>query len=217
MYVPKTFAVEALSELHDVIDEIGVAHLVTRRGAGLSPSVVPLVLERVRGSKGARLGHLARANDQLTTSDLGSEALAIFAGPDVYVSPSLYPSKVDDGRVVPTWNYVVVHVTGDVVVHDDPQWTLDLVRRLTERHEARRTEPWSVEDAPVDYIERMVRAVVGFELVISGVEGKRKLSQNRPTDVEAVRIGLATGDPRERRVAEAMTPPAATGDRPHRP
>ena len=159
---------------------------------------------RGSGPYGALQGHLARANDQLWTSDLEVDALAIFAGPDAYVSPTYYPSKASDGRVVPTWNYVVVHVTGRLMVHDDPAWTTDLVRRLTEQHEAGRPEPWSIADAPGDHVARLVRAVVGFEMVVTGIEGKRKLSQNVGADAVGVHAGLSAGGVRERRVASAM-------------
>ena len=101
-------------------------------------------------------------------------------GPDAYISPGWYASKAEHGRVVPTWNYVTAHVYGRLVVHDDPAWTEDLVRRLTTKHEAYRDHPWSVDDAPRNFIEGQLRAIVGIELEITRVEAKAKLSQNRP-------------------------------------
>ena len=130
--------------------------------------------------------------------------MAIFAGPDAYISPSWYATKRETGKVVPTWNYVAVHAYGELVVHDDPVWSADLVRRLTDHHEAARDEPWSVDDAPADFVRAQLRAIVGIELPITRLEGKRKLSQNRPAaDVAGVIAGLAAGSPTERAVADA--------------
>jgi transcriptional regulator len=117
--------------------------------------------------------------------------MAIVRGPDAYVSPGWYASKAEHGRVVPTWNYVTAHVYGSLVVHDDPVWVEDLVRRLTRKHEAYREHPWSVDDAPRSFFEGQLRAIVGVELVVSRIEAKAKLSQNRsPEDVEGVIEGL---------------------------
>ncbi len=141
---------------------------------------------------------MARANAQWRTSSDSVDALALFAGSDAYVSPSLYPSKREHGRVVPTWNYTSVHVYGRLIVHDDPGWKLDLVRRLTEHHEAGRAQPWAVDDAPPDFIERQLGAIVGLEIAITRIEGKRKLSQNRSAaDVEAVAEALSAGSTRD--------------------
>ncbi len=112
-------------------------------------------------------------------------------GPDAYISPGWYASKAEHGRVVPTWNYVTAHVYGELVVHDDPGWTEDLVRRLTVKHESAREHPWSVDDAPRGYIEGQLRAIVGIELAITRIEAKAKLSQNRPAaDIDGVIAGL---------------------------
>jgi transcriptional regulator len=142
----------------------------------------------------ALLGHLARNNDQWRRPVLG-EALAILRGPDAYVSPSWYATKTEHGRVVPTWNYIVVHAYGELVVHDDPAWVEALVRRLTGQHEAGRPHPWSVDDAPGGYLHGQLRAIVGIELRITRLEAKWKLSQNRSAaDVDGVITGLrATG------------------------
>ncbi len=122
---------------------------------------------------------MARNNDQWKL-DAQGEALAIVRGPgDAYISPGFYPSKRENGRVVPTWNYVTAHVYGELVLHDDPVWVEDLVRRLTGKHEAYREHPWSVDDAPRAFIEGQLRAIVGVELVVSRIEAKAKLSQNR--------------------------------------
>ena len=141
-------------------------------------------------SQRRRTIHLARNNDQWKLDPVG-EALAIVRGPDAYISPGWYASKAEHGRVVPTWNYITAHVYGRFVVHDDPAWTEDLVRRLTAKHEAHRDHPWSVDDAPRPFVEGQLRAIVGVELQITRIEAKAKLSQNRPpADVEGVVAGL---------------------------
>ena len=142
------------------------------------------------GEHGALLGHLARNNDQWARPPLG-EALVIVRGPDAYISPSWYAAKAEHGRVVPTWNYVTAHVYGELVAHDDPAWVEALVRQLTDHHEASSAHPWSVDDAPDDFVTGQLRAIVGVELRITRVEAKFKLSQNRPeADVTGVVNGL---------------------------
>lgn len=161
-------------------------------------TMLPFIYEPAAGAHGALHGHVARNNPQWKLDSVG-EALAIVRGPDAYISPGWYPSKVEHGRVVPTWNYVTAHVYGRFVVHDDPVWTEDLVRRLTTKHEAHLDHPWSVDDAPRAYIEGQLRAIVGVELEITRIEAKAKLSQNRPAaDIEGVIAGL-----RERGEAES--------------
>jgi transcriptional regulator len=143
--------------------------------------------------EGDRLvGHVARANAHWRRIVDGSPALAIVTGPDTYVSPSWYATKAEHGKVVPTWNYSVVHLRGRVVVHDDPEWVRGLVSRLTDRHESDRDERWHVTDAPDDYIAKNLRPIVGVELVVESVEAKAKLSQNRSDEDRAgVAAGLA--------------------------
>jgi transcriptional regulator len=140
---------------------------------------------------GRLLGHIAIANDQWKTAAPGAEALAIVAGPQAYISPSWYESKARHGRVVPTWNYEAVHFTGTVAFHPDPEWLRAFVTRLTELHEGSREHPWAVTDAPPDYINGQLRAIVGVELTITSIEAKQKLSQNRSElDREGVVAGL---------------------------
>ena len=138
-------------------------------------------------------------------------------GPDAYISPGWYASKAEHGRVVPTWNYVTAHVYGRFVVHDDPVWTEDLVRRLTTKHEAYRDHPWSVDDAPRSFIDGQLRAIVGIELEITRIEAKAKLSQNRPAaDVEGVIAGLRERGDKESADAVGAAPrPSPTAARPH--
>ncbi|MGP4031010.1 FMN-binding negative transcriptional regulator [Pseudarthrobacter sp. 1C304] len=189
MYVPQHFAAD-----HDVVRDLlanaGAANLVTSTERGLLATLLPFVYDPAVGEHGALLGHFARNNEQWQVPAQG-EALAIIQRSDAYISPNWYPSKADHGRVVPTWNYTTAHAYGRLVIHDDPEWVDGLVRRLTAQHEAASDRPWAVDDAPARYIAGQLRAIVGVELVITRVEAKRKLSQNRPeADIDGVIAGL---------------------------
>ena len=187
MYVPPAFREDRPEILHTAIRATGLAILVTTGPDGLIASHVPLLLDPDAGPHGTLHGHLARANPQARAT---GEALAIFPGPDAYITPSWYATKQEDGKVVPTWNYVAVHATGPLDWFDEPGQLLDLVTRLTERHEAARAEPWAVADAPTDYVAGMLRGIVGFSIAIARLEGKWKMSQNRPP---ADRAGVVAG------------------------
>ncbi len=209
MYVPAHFAADA-GLLASLLDAGAVADLVTCGVDGFESTPLPLLLVP---SEGALHGHVARNNPHWRAGLAagGAAALVIVRGVDGYISPGWYESKREHGRVVPTWNYEVVHVYGRLVAHDDSVWTEQLVRRLTTRYEAAQTEPWSVDDAPADYIAGQLRAIVGVEVRIERIEAKAKLSQNRPSaDISGVVTALAAGDPRQQAVAEAMrsTPPS---------
>ena len=194
MYVPAHFAPDE-AQVDELLRNHGAADLVTLTSQGLVATMLPFIYvppgdSRTAEPHGALHGHVARNNDQWKLDSAG-EALAIVRGPDAYITPGWYASKAENGRVVPTWNYVTAHVYGRFVVHDDPVWTEDLVRRLTAKHEAYRDHPWSVDDAPRAFIEGQLRAIVGVELAITRIEAKAKLSQNRsPADVEGVIAGL---------------------------
>lgn len=205
MYVPKHFAQHDEEKVRRFIRATRVADLVTSSPSGLTDSLIPLLLVE-GGAHGSLHGHLARGNDQWRTADTDIEALAIFRGPDAYVTPRWYPSKSETGRVVPTWNYIVVHVHGRLIVHDEPEWTRQLVTRLTDAMESPSPEPWSIEDAPADYIERMVSAIVGVEMEITRIDAKWKLSQNQPErEAAGVADGLAaSGDPDAEKLATLM-------------
>ncbi|MET1021241.1 MAG: FMN-binding negative transcriptional regulator [Arthrobacter sp.] len=194
MYVPPHFAVDQ-GALRDLLSIPGAANLVTSTERGLLATLLPFVYDPEVGEHGALLGHLARNNEQWRLPALG-EALVIIQRSDAYISPSWYASKAEHGRVVPTWNYTTAHAYGRLVIHDDPDWVESLVRRLTALHEASSEHPWAVDDAPARFIAGQLRAIVGVELVITRVEAKRKLSQNRPAaDVGGVIAGLrARGD-----------------------
>jgi len=192
MYVPSAFAPtdEAVREL---LLRHRAADLVTAGTDGLTATMLPFLYDEERNTL---RGHLARNNDHWRSAD-GAAGLVIVRGPDAYISPSWYATKAEHGRVVPTWNYVTAHVHGVVAVHDDPAWVADLVRELTDRHEAGSPAPWSVDDAPPKFFAGQLRAIVGVELAIERIEAKFKLSQNRPSaDVDGVIAGLrAAGDP----------------------
>lgn len=207
MYRPAAFRQDDLTALHAQIESTGLALLTSNGPAGLQATHLPLLLEPEEGEFGTLYGHFARANPHW--QDLaGQEALAVFSGPDAYVHPGWYPGKAEHGRVVPTWNYIAVHAWGAVETFDEPARLLELLARLTARHEAGRPRPWSLDEAPAEYIERQLRAIVGFALPIRRLEGQWKLSQNRQAaDHAGVREGLAASDnPRDRELAARMTP-----------
>jgi transcriptional regulator len=194
MHVPRHFAADD-ADVAALLAHLGAVDLVTPTAGGLVSTFLPLLHDVQAGSL---VGHVARSNDHWRAEPTG-ESLVIARGPDAYVSPSWYPSKAEHGRVVPTWDYLVAHVHGELVVHHDPAWLEAAVRRLTDHHEAWSPTPWSVDDAPPAYVAGQLRAVVGVELRITRVEAKAKLSQNRPAaDVDGVVAGL-----RERGQADA--------------
>jgi transcriptional regulator len=190
MYTPAHFAVDDETAFA-FLAGVRAADLVTTTADGLVATFLPLLFDPDVYEHGALLGHVARKNDQWKREPIG-DALVIVHGDDAYITPSWYPSKAEHGRVVPTWNYMTAHVFGRLVVHDDPAWVDENVRRLTERHEAGRAAPWSVDDAPPDFHAGQLRAIVGVEVVINGVEAKFKMSQNRrDADLDGVVAGLA--------------------------
>lgn len=208
MYVPAHFAPPDDDTVRDLLRHHGAADLVTSTAEGIIATLLPFVYDEGSEAVDGRrrlLGHVARNNDHWRVPAVG-EALVIVRGPDAYVSPAWYPSKWEHGRVVPTWNYVTAHVYGELVVHDDPTWVEALVRRLTGKHEGRRSEPWAVDDMPAQFLAGQLRAIVGVELLVSRVEAKFKLSQNRPdADIAGVLDGLETQDePDAQGVARAM-------------
>ena len=202
MYLPSSFAEDDPDEIARIVDTHPLAQLVVRGSDGLVATPVPMlrVVDRATGVTTFR-GHLAKANPAL----VAGPSLLLFMGVDAYVSPSAYPSKAEHGRVVPTWNYETVQVRGDLVLHPQPAWVLDIVRALTNVHESHRNAPWSVEDAPADYLDGMLRAIVGIEVVPSSIVAKRKLSQNQPVaNADGVRAMLASGTPKDQAAAQAM-------------
>jgi len=185
MYVPANFAEERVPVLHETIRAIKLGTLVTLGGEEMIASHVPMLVDPEPAPYGTLLGHIARANPQWKDASQKVRALAMFIGPDAYITPSWYATKRATGKVVPTWNYAAIHAYGRVRFFDDPERLLKLVTRLTATHEAARTQPWAVSDAPAEFVQGMLRAIVGFELPIDRLEGKWKMSQNRPAEDRA--------------------------------
>jgi transcriptional regulator len=198
MYVPPAFREKDLAALHGTMRDAGLANLVITTAEGLIATPLPLLLAAEDGPYGTLYGHLARANPQWKLPPLG-DAMALFMGPDAYVSPSWYPSKQEHHRVVPTWNYVAVHAYGPAEFFEDADRLLDLVTRLTDLHERPRAQPWAVADAPVEFVRAQLKGIVGLRMPITRIEGKRKMSQNRS---EADRRGVAAGLAKSERPAE---------------
>lgn len=188
MYRPPAFAEDRLDVLHDLIRAHPLGLLVTGGAGGLLANAIPFTLVE-EGPRGTLRAHLARANPQVGALRAG-EALVVFQGPQAYVSPSFYPSKQEHGRVVPTWNYVVVQARGRAVVTDDAGWLRDQIGALTAAHEGPRATPWGVDDAPAPFVAAQMRAIVGVEIAVERIEGKWKASQNRPGPDRA---GVAQG------------------------
>ncbi|MDE2515076.1 MAG: FMN-binding negative transcriptional regulator [Rhodospirillales bacterium] len=195
MYLPPAFSENDLPTLHAAIAATGLATLVSHGPAGLIASHVPLILAAEEGEYGTLYGHLARANPQAREAAFDGEALAIFQGPDAYVTPSWYATKRETGKVVPTWNYAAIHAYGTLRFIDDAAGLRPLLEALTTRHESRRAAPWAVDDAPADFVAAQMKGIRGFAIPITRLEGKWKMSQNRPAaDRAGVIAGLAADD-----------------------
>lgn len=209
MYTPSHFNESRRAALHDLIRAQPLAALVTRSPSGLDANHIPLYLVADAGEQGVLWGHVARPNPLWRDPAPDGEALAIFQGPSSYISPAWYPTKQAHGQVVPTWNYVVAHTYGVLRVHDDPAWVRQQIERLTEQSEATQPQPWAVTDAPPAYVERLLRGIVGIELVIHRLIGKWKVSQNQPViNRRGVAAGLAaTGQPAAMAMADLIKPP----------
>jgi len=216
MYVPAHFAAHDPDQIAAFVERVGAADLVTFDGARLVASLLPMIWDRSAGEHGRLLGHMALANPQWSMAVPEVPALAIVHGPQAYISPSWYPSTAEHGRQVPTWNYTAVHFSGPVRFHRDAAWLRTIVTQLTERHEQDRHGRWWVQDAPAKYIEGRLRAIVGVELLVTQIEAKDKLSQNRdPADRAGVIAGLrAEPDPGAHAIAELMEEREAASLRP---
>lgn len=210
MYPNPAFSLDHLPSLHQHLRAHALALLVSQSASGPQVSHLPLWLDPDEGRYGTLYGHLARSNPQAAALVEQGQVLAVFQGPQAYVSPSFYPGKAEHGRVVPTWNYQAVHARGTVEVFDDPERLLPLLERLTDQHEAGRAQPWRVQDAPADYLQGMLRAIRGLRLPIDHLQGIAKLSQNRnAADREGVRQGLAASPvPGDQALAALITSPA---------
>jgi transcriptional regulator len=190
MYQPHAFKEERLETLHALIRSHPLATLITAGGGGLLANLVPFTLVE-EGDKGTLRCHIARGNDQVEELRAGAPTLVVFQGAEAYITPSWYASKKEHGRVVPTWNYVVVQARGTPRLIEDPAWIREQIHHLTTIHEGTREKPWAVHDAPEPYIAGQIKAIVGVEIPIASIEGKWKASQNRPeADREGVEAGL---------------------------
>jgi transcriptional regulator len=178
MYTPAHFREDRVPVLHAFIQEHSLATLVTVGTEGLVANHIPMLVVADPPPFGRLVGHVARGNSVWRDSE--ETSLAIFTGPEHYISPSWYLAKQEHGRVVPTWNYAAVHAYGSLRIHDDREWLRALVTSLTETHEAQFERPWSVTDAPADYIDGLLKGIVGIEITIQRLEGKWKMGQNRP-------------------------------------
>ncbi|MFA5676963.1 MAG: FMN-binding negative transcriptional regulator [Pseudomonas sp.] len=192
MYVPSHFKEDDVSKLQQYIRDYGFGLLVIADESGIEANHVPFYLSMEKDDSLGRLQcHLARSNPVWKRLHDGARVLAVFQGPNAYISPAWYETKEESGKVVPTWNYLAVHAEGRARVIEDSAWLKQHLHKLTDQHESGMNDPWSVADAPTDYIDRLVRAIVGVEIEIDSLTGKLKASQNQPERNRAgVRMGL---------------------------
>jgi transcriptional regulator len=190
MYIAKFNEETRIPVLDQLMRSHPLVSLVTMGSSGLFATHLPVVLHRESHTSAVLRGHLSRANQQWREYDASVSALAIFAGPQHYITPNWYPEKAATGKVVPTWNYAVVHAYGALKVIEDPAWLLTHLNSLTDTHEGSSPSPWKVSDAPADYVESIARGIVGIELTIERLEGKWKVSQNQ---TEQTRVSVAGG------------------------
>jgi transcriptional regulator len=180
MYIPKHFEEPKIEVMHQLMRAHPLATLVTLASTGLNANHIPFLLSPEPAPYGALQGHVARANPVWTDLAREVEVLAIFHGPEHYITPSWYATKQETGKVVPTWNYITVHAYGALRVVDDAAWLRDQLAALTAHNEAGFAQPWKITDAPEEFIEKLTGAIVGIEIVITKLQGKWKLSQNQP-------------------------------------
>ena len=206
MYLPEMFSQDRVEVMHELIHMHSFAVLVTFGADGFNANHLPLLIDPEPRPFGTLIGHVARANPVWRESGDKAGALAVFCGPHSYVTPSWYASKRDSGKVVPTWNYAVVHAYGPLIAHHDPEWLRNVVTRLTDKNEAARAQPWKVTDAPGEFVDSRLKAIVGIEIALRRLEGKWKVSQNRtPRDRAGVVAGLrALGDPDSAAMAQLV-------------
>ena len=187
MYIRQDHRLEEVKAMHALMDDHALGAWVVNSAEGLVANHVPLLLDRSRGPHGTLVGHVARANPVWRALNPDTPSIVMFQGPQSYITPNWYPGKAEHGKVVPTWDYAVVHAHGVARAIEDPAWLLDMLERLTNAFEAAQPAPWQVKDAPADYIDKLLRAIVGIEIPIARLEGKLKASQD-----EAVRDRLGT-------------------------
>ncbi len=189
MYIPKHFEQTSPDELRSIIRDYPFATLITISDSGLEANHIPFFLNQVNG-KDVLQGHLSKGNPLWKNLKNESEVLVVFQGPHSYVSPSNYPTKQETGKVVPTWNYIAVHVKGTMKCIHDLSWCMEMINNLTKQHERKQNVPWAVSDAPEEFTKNMVSGIVGIEIDISAMSGKWKVSQNQP---ERNQLGVVAG------------------------
>ncbi|MEQ1545038.1 FMN-binding negative transcriptional regulator [Methyloglobulus sp.] len=180
MYVPKHFEITDVKVMHELIHDYPLATLVTMSANGLNANHIPIHLNAMPEPYGTLQGHVARSNPLLEDINGENQSLAIFHGPNAYITPSWYETKKEHGKVVPTWNYVVVHAYGNLQVVDKPEWLRAQLETLTDQNESQFSEPWAVADAPTEFTEKLFESIVGIEMKITKLLGKWKVSQNQP-------------------------------------
>lgn len=190
MYIPAQFEEKRSEVMHGLMREHSLGTLVTMTTSGLNANHIPFEIDATQGEFGVLRAHVARSNPLWKDYSKDVDALAVFQGAQCYISPSWYPTKEEDGRAVPTYNYMVVHAYGPLRVIDDAEWVKAQLERLSNGHEANRPHPWRIADAPAEYIEKLLRAIVGIEIPLSRLVGKWKVSQNQP---EVNRAGVERG------------------------
>ena len=197
MYTPAHFKEDRIDVLHKLIAHHPLGTLITMTADGLNANHIPLMMDASRGAFGTLRGHVARSNSVWQTFTPAVNALVVFQGPDAYISPSWYPSKKQNDKVVPTWNYAVVHAAGTLTIRDDETWMREFLNGTTDHFEATRNTSaprWKMSDAPEEFLQTMMRAVVGIEIPVVSLEGKWKVSQNRAmADREGVAMALQAG------------------------
>jgi len=206
MYLPAHFAVPRIADLHRFVRAHPLAAIVIQAEGGLSADHVPLLLQPDASPHGRLLGHVARANPLWRHAGAGLACLVVFRGAEHYISPSGYASKAQTGKVVPTWNYEAVHVDGTIRAVDDREWLRQFLEALTHEHERTQAKPWRIDDAPADYVETMLGAVVGLEIAIERIVGKAKLSQNQSPSNRRSLIAALRGskEPASQAMADAI-------------
>lgn len=195
MYLPKYHALTDIRTMQEHIAQHPLGAWVCWADSGLTAHHLPFVLDRSRGPYGRLIGHVSRANGVWHQLADGAPCVVMFLGPQSYITPSWYPGKQAHGRVVPTWNYVAVHAHGVARAVEDRDWLLDMLHRLTDAQETKRPTPWQVTDAPEDYVQQQLRAIVGIEITIDRMEGRLKVSQDEDL---ADRLGTVEGLRQER-------------------
>jgi transcriptional regulator len=206
MYQPTHFREDRLDVQHALVRAHPLGLLISTGADGLVANLIPFVIDATAGEHGTLKCHVARANGQWKTLQDRADCLVVFQGAEHYITPSWYASKKEHGKVVPTWNYATVHCWGTAIIRDDPIWVRDQIEALTRQHEGPREAPWAVDDAPEPFIAAQMRGIVGIEIPITRIEGKWKVSQNRPEqDRAGVHVGLGQeGDPNAAPMADMV-------------